>query len=102
MDYDKRLKDQKIYYWLTDSAGHPVTVYRYKSDMSITDWLFSQYWPIVPTKDDPKQIAEMVTLKRRTTDVVFHLIYPDGHVDVVALRGAPLEQHKDYEVLYVK
>jgi hypothetical protein len=51
---------------------------------------------------DPKQIAEMVTLKRRTTDVVFHLVYPDGHLDAVALRGATLEKHKDYEVLYVK
>ncbi len=102
MDYDKLLQDQKIYYWLTDSAGHPVTVYHYKSDMSISDWLFSQYWPIVPTKDAPKQIMEMVTLKRRATDVVFHLVYPDGHVDSIPLRGATLEQHKGYEVLYVK
>ena len=100
--YDQRLKKQKIYYWLTDSQGRPVTSYRYKSDMSISDWLSSSYWPITTTKDDPKQIAEMVTLRRRTTDVVFHLVYPDGHVDAVALRGATLEQHKDYEVLYVK
>jgi hypothetical protein len=62
----------------------------------------SQYWPIVPTKDDPKQIAEMVTLKRRTTDVVFHFVYPDGHEDSVDLRKATLEKHKDYEVLYIK
>ena len=100
--YHERLHAQKIYYWLTDSAGHPVTAYRYKSDMSISDWLFSQYWPIVPTKDDPKQIAEIVTLKRRTTDVVFHFIYPDGHEDSVDLRKATLEKHKDYEVLYIK
>ena len=64
--------------------------------------LYSSYWPITPTKDKPEQIAEMVTLKRRTTDVVFNLIYPDGHVDSIALQGAPLERHKDYEVLYVK
>jgi hypothetical protein len=100
--YDQRLKKQKIYYWLADSQGRPVTSYRYKSDMSISDELFSSYWPITTTKDGPKQIAEMVTLKRRTTDVVFHLVYPDGHVDAVALRGATLEKHKDYEVLYVK
>jgi hypothetical protein len=100
--YCERLKAQKIYYWLTDSAGHPVTLYRYKSDMSISDWLFSQYWPTVPTKDDPKQIAEMVTLKRSTTDAIFHFAYPDGHVDSVDLRKATLEKHKDYEVLYIK
>jgi hypothetical protein len=70
--------------------------------MSIYDWLFSSYWPITSTKDDPKQIAEMVTLKRHSTDVVFHLVYPDGHEDSIALRGATLERHKDYGVLYVK
>lgn len=100
--YYQRLHQQKIYYWLTDSQGWPVTSYRYKSEMSIDESLFSSYWPITPTKDKPKQIAEMVTLKRRTTNVVFNLIYPDGHVDSIPLHGAPLERHKDYEVLYVK
>jgi hypothetical protein len=79
-----------------------VTSYHYKSDMSIYDWLFSSYWPITPTKDNPKQIAEIVTLKRHTRDVVFHLDYPDGHEDSIALRGVTLEPHNDYEVLYVK
>ena len=100
--YDQRLRKQKIYYWLTDSKGQPVTSYREKSDMSIYDWLFSSYWPIIPTKNDPKLIREMVTLKSRSTDVVFHLVYPDGHEDSFALRGATLEKRKDYEILYVK
>ena len=100
--YSERLHKQKIYYWLTDSKGMPVTAYRYKSDMSIYEWLFSSYWPVIPTQAQPKQIAEMVVLKRPTKDVVFHLTYTDGHEDAIALRDAMLEQRKDYEVLYVK
>ena len=99
--YYDRLHKQKVYYWLTDSEGRPVTSYRARRD-SLFEFLPTSYWPITPTKDDPKQIAEMVTLGRRSTDVVFHLVYPNGHVDSIALRDATLEQHKDYEVLYVK
>jgi hypothetical protein len=100
--YYERIHKQKVYYWLTDSAGQPVTSYRYKSDITIYESLFSAYWPITTTKDNPKQIAEQITLKRHASDVVIHLIYPDGSEDSIDLRKATLEPHKDCDVLYVK
>ena len=98
MAYDERLRKQNIFYWLTDSHGRSVTTYDFKHDHGIFE---SAYWPIITTKERPRPIRQPFKLKRATSDVVIHLIRPDGE-ETVSLRGAKLERHKDLDVLYVK
>jgi hypothetical protein len=102
MAFDQRLRDQHISYWLTDSKGQPVTIYDYKSDISISEWLFSSYWPNTSSREKPRPVRRTFTLKRGTSDVIVHLIYSDGHEDSIDLRKATLEPHKYWDVLYVK
>ena len=97
--YSKRLASQKVYYWLTDSAGQPVTSYRYKHDRGIFE---SDVWPLpTTTKDSPQPVSMPIILKRGTSDVVIHLIRDSGE-QTISLREATLEHHNDYDVIYIE
>jgi len=97
--YCDRLASQKIYYWLTDSAGRPVTSYRYKHDRGIFE---SDVWPLpTTTKASPQQVSMPIILKHFTSDVVIHLIYPDGE-QTISLRDSTLEHHYPDDVIYIK
>ena len=96
--YDKRLTEEKIFYWLTDSAGRPVTVY----DEIHGHLLFeSSYRTNLITKEKPRAVRQPFKLKGSTSSVVLHLIRTNGE-ESIPLRDAKLERHKDLDILYVK
>ena len=99
MAYYDRLQKQQISYWLTDTGGRPVVSYEYKHDRGI----FESPWRTITTsKEYPLPILRVINLKSGISDVVIHLIYPDGHENSISLRGATLEHHKVYDVLYIE
>ena len=96
--YEDRLEKQNLFYWLTDSVGRPVTV----CDEIHGHVMFeSAYRTNIITKEKPRRVREPFKLKGSTSDVVVHLIRPNGEESVV-LRNAKLERHKDLDVLHVK
>jgi hypothetical protein len=97
--YSDRLARQKVYYWLTDAAGRPVTSYRYNHDRGIFE---SDVWPLpMTTKNSPQQISMPIILKRSTSDVVIHLIRAGGE-EAISLRGTMLEHHNEFDVIYIE
>jgi hypothetical protein len=98
MAYDERLRKQNIFYWLTNSKGQPVELYDYKHDRGIFE---SPWQTITTTKENPKPVREPFILKRKTSDVVIHLIRVDGE-ETIYLRDATLEHHTGFDVLYVE
>jgi hypothetical protein len=99
MAYYDRLRKQQINYWLTDAEGRPVASYDYKHDRGIFE---SPWRTITTTKENPLPVLRVIVLKSDTSDVVIHLIYPDSCENSIQLRGATLEHHKGFDVLYIK
>ena len=101
--YSKQLADQEVYYWLTDSAGRPVTSYRYKHDRGIFE---SDVWPLpTTTKESPQQISMPIILKHGVSDVLIHLGRA-GQEQTISLHEAtlehhPIKHHKHYDVIYI-
>jgi hypothetical protein len=98
--YSDRLTKAQVYYWLTDSAGQPVTCYRYKHDRGIFE---SDVWPVETTKEKPQQISMPIILKRGVSDVVIHLVRSgSSREESISLRSATLEHHNEFDVIYIE
>ena len=97
---DEALRDSlfqlKGTYWLTDGAGQPVQLYRYKHD----------YVPVVessvmPETSSTQHISSPLMFKRPKKDLVLHVAW-DRKERTVPLGTATLERRGDFEVLFVK
>jgi hypothetical protein len=95
------LVKQKIYYWLTDSAGRPVTSYGMGVDaLPIFQSIFSALDPL-PNREHPAHIRFPIWLNRFTSDVVIHVLYTNSEENI-DLRKSTLEHHDGFDVLYIK
>ncbi len=85
-------------YWLTDSAGRPLESYRVKHDHGVFE---SSVMSRTTTREDPDQIGTQIILSRDTKGAVLHLIR-SGQEEMIPLGCAALEQHGEFDVLYLK